>query len=479
MNHPCILTQALFLIFLFPLTTKANMENVTSVSNNHMVTTGAISGNVFNDSDGLLDSSVDGSAISEPDMNQLYAILYDNDNSSVLDFEPITAGGTYIFSGLASYGDYGVAISINSGVIGNPLPEIELPTNWYYTGDKLGTGPGSDGSPDGDQYGISVGTTEVSNVNFGIEKRPVADGHTFDIVEPAPNSFFVIGSAGTENLSGEDFEDGILGSGDDFGITILPSDGNEMYYNGLQITFGDDGVSPPSDANPFTMSNYNPALLEIKFLGGSETSTSFKYVTFDAAGVQSKRSTYKLNYNALPVEWAVFQVTKSDIGAEIYFATLSESNSSHFFVQKSYDGVDFRNIHTFEAQGNSTTFVPYVHKDPLLNLGMNYYRILQVDLDGTIDYTPIKSVIYDVDQSTLVYPNPMKVGQVLNLKFHSAVEGEQIIINNMLGHEVKRISSENILGWNIISIDVSDLPVGMYSLKIGKGTKVKMFNITE
>jgi len=445
MNHPSNLFCALFLLIFIPFTTLAK----------------------------------NGPGISDPEMVQLYAVLYDNDNSTVLNFVAINAAGTYIFSSLPPYSDYGVAISTNSGTIGMTLPEIKVPTDWYYTGDKFGTGAGHDGSPDGDQFGISVGTTEISNVNFGIENRPEAVAYSIGIPEPGPNSFMVIGSAGTSDLSGTDFEDGALGTGNDFGIVDLPSGGNELYYNGVQIVFGDNGTGVPTDSNPFTISNYDPSLLEIKFLGGSESSTAFKYVAYDDAGYQSRRKIYRLNYNALPVEWAAFRVTKAGIGAEIFFATLSESNSSHFIVQRSQDGVDFREIHTFEAQGNSSSFVPYVYTDPLLNVGTNYYRILQVDLDGTVDYTDIKSVIYNVDQSTLLYPNPMRIGQTLNLKFYSIEEGEEILITNMLGYEVKRISSESVIGWNITSIDVSDLPIGIYSLNIGKGTKVKIFNITE
>jgi len=443
------------------------------------INTGSLSGNVFNDADGMTDNTVDGTAINSPDGSQLYAILYDNNISIVLDTLPIAADGSYVFTSLPEYGDYGVAISITNGVIGNALPEIELPTDWIYTGDKFGTGPGNDGTTDGDQFGLTVTDGEVPNVNFGIEKRPEADPYTFGIANPVPDSYFVIGAGATSDLSGDDEEDGALGTGETFGITSLPTSGNEIYYNDIEITLGEDGINPPSASNPFVITNYNPTLLEIRFTGGPQSSTEFKYVSIDAADEQSSEATYELTYNALPVEWAAFDVEKVGESGRIYFATASESKASHFFVQKSLDGKNFRNIQSFEAQGTTTSFNEYEYVDRVLNLGTNYYRIAQIDLDGTIDYTDIKSIVFNADHTTLVYPNPVPVGNSVNIKYYSGEEDVQVVVSDMLGHEIIKTPIQNPAGWNETSVDISVLPAGVYALRVGNRQQAVIFTITE
>ncbi len=438
-----------------------------------------LSGNVFNDADGLVNNTVDGSGIADPETTQLYAILYDNNISTVLDTFPIANDGSFEFNSLPAYSDYGVLISTTNGVIGNVIPQITLPADWMFTGDNLGTGNGSDGTPDGDQFGLIINNASVTNVNFGVQKMPEADDYSFGIANPTPDSYFTIGSAGTDDLSGNDNEDGVLGAADGFGITSLPTSGNEIYYNGSQITVGEDGINPPSSSNPFVISNYDPSLLEIRFTGGPQSSTQFNYVTIDAANARSSEATYELTYNALPVEWAAFEVEKIETSGKIYFATASESNSSHFFVQKSLDGENFRTIHTIQAQGTTTAYTEYGFIDKVLNLGINYYRIAQVDFDGTTDYTEVKSITFSADHTTLVYPNPVQVGSSVNVKYYSGDEDVQVVVSDMLGHEVIKRVISNQAGWSESNFDVSDLPAGIYALRVGNRQQAVIFTIAE
>jgi hypothetical protein len=72
------------------------------------------------------------------------------------------------------------------------------------------------------------------------------------------------------------------------------------------------------------------------------------------------------------------------------WATASEQNSSHFIVEKSTDGENWREIANKPSAGNSTEKLYYSFSDDINYLGLNYYRLVQYDIDGKFElYGPI------------------------------------------------------------------------------------------
>lgn len=96
----------------------------------------------------------------------------------------------------------------------------------------------------------------------------------------------------------------------------------------------------------------------------------------------------------LPVDLVAFDVLKtSDYSAYISWSTASEKNNDHFNVQRSYDGINFQTIAV--VPGSSTTAEKKYYSatdDELAGAGMVYYRLMQVDHDGTPAFSKIKSI---------------------------------------------------------------------------------------
>ncbi len=66
----------------------------------------------------------------------------------------------------------------------------------------------------------------------------------------------------------------------------------------------------------------------------------------------------------------------------------------------------------------------------------------------------------------LVYPNPIIPNQPLNIEFLSKKEMEQIILIDVVGRIVKRVSIETEVGKNKLSFDISDLAIGTYWIQL-------------
>jgi hypothetical protein len=93
---------------------------------------------------------------------------------------------------------------------------------------------------------------------------------------------------------------------------------------------------------------------------------------------------------ALPVELLYFEGITYPSFNNLKWATASEQNSSHFIIEKSKDGENWREIATKSAVGNSTEKLNYYYLDNINEFILHYYRLVQYDIDGKFEiYGPI------------------------------------------------------------------------------------------
>lgn len=112
---------------------------------------------------------------------------------------------------------------------------------------------------------------------------------------------------------------------------------------------------------------------------------------------------------ALPVELAFFKASEQADHIKIFWRTLSEINASHFILESSIDGVNFKKIDQIKASGNSAQSVDYYSLDYQPFQGINYYRLIQVDYDGKSRvYDPVAVEVKNnyFNSKIQVYPNP-------------------------------------------------------------------------
>jgi hypothetical protein len=119
----------------------------------------------------------------------------------------------------------------------------------------------------------------------------------------------------------------------------------------------------------------------------------------------------------LPLKWLSFTVQKQQNKALLNWSTASEQNTKDFIVQHSSNGMVWDNSGVVPAAGNSNTTSSYsfIHNVPAE--GINFYRILQTDLDDRITYSEIRSIKFAGDNGLfVVLNNPVNNG-VLQVKF--------------------------------------------------------------
>ena len=182
---------------------------------------------------------------------------------------------------------------------------------------------------------------------------------------------------------------------------------------------------------------------------------------------------YQVSFALLPIELVSFRASLTDENTVLLaWQTASEQNNQGFEIQRSGDGLAWKNIGFVAGAGTTTEEQYYSFVDRPNASGIFYYRLRQMDFDGGVDFSPIRSVEFNsLDSNFRIYPNP--IIDRLNVELENDWRGELTLrMVNMLGQEVYiNLFSKNIEIWNE-KIDLSRMPGGIYQMMISDGEKM-------
>jgi hypothetical protein len=166
-------------------------------------------------------------------------------------------------------------------------------------------------------------------------------------------------------------------------------------------------------------------------------------------------------YTPLPVTLIDFNADKEGDLVKLAWSTATEINNDYFLVEKSKNSIDFIAIESLKGAGNSQSILNYETIDHSPYNGVSYYRLKQVDYDGTVSYSKIEAVNFNGDGKITIYPNPGT--GFFNIQ-GLATESE-ITVDNPLGQTIliKRSFSDSS------EIDLSSQPSGVYFIKVNNG----------
>lgn len=139
----------------------------------------------------------------------------------------------------------------------------------------------------------------------------------------------------------------------------------------------------------------------------------------------------------LPVQLLRFNAAKEGNMARLKWNTAHEQNLKEFVLERSSDGQSFTAVTTILSKGGTTN--DYMYSDPLAGLALKklYYRLQQVNSDGSYTYSPVAAISLGKEAllETLVTPNPSR-GEV-NLVIRSSEDGNATVrIHDMSGRLV-------------------------------------------
>jgi hypothetical protein len=407
-----------------------------------------------------------------------------NGNSGI-DLQNVTTGtisGNYISANEGRRTDIpaaGIALSNSSNQISITGNFIGVAPDWSVAGQQLnGSFDGSGIRAEGTANKISINNNSIAN-NAGNGVNVVAGA---DFVQIFDNKIYCNAAKGINLNCGGSAPNGPGNSSFGCGTITLNafvpvpssvSGGNPVnavvyVYSTNSCETGTCGINPQGQ-NRFTAATTTyPTGTTWNYNNGSPM---FNDITALAVGTGANCNTASycrtsefsncIN-NTLPVEFiGVSAEFNKDASATVAWQTASELNNNYFVVMRSEDGVNFVSIGVIQGAGNVSSVSSHTFIDPSPFSGTNYYKIKQVNLDGSAGYSKIVMAKAAEQAPAKVYPNP--AFEKIIVEFMNNGFDKTYIMYDLLGKIVK---TEILNSDDKHELDISDLPSGSYFIKI-------------
>ena len=266
---------------------------------------------------------------------------------------------------------------------------------------------------------------------------------------------------------------------------LLALTGSDPNPNGWIVGFNLNSLPPSTqgtiylNGNPAKTRDWVPAsqanALSFQPANSYTGQTIFTYTATNDRSLISPEVSFVVPVaTPLPVTLVQFDVKLQGLDALLTWQTASEINNDYFSVERSNDASNFTSVGRVAAKGTASGYY-FIDAGVGAQLqGVVYYRLRQVDVDGTSTYSLTKAVTLTKATTTVqAYPNPTTT----ELHVHLPTAGAKLAVYTAAGQlvmEASATTTENTL-------DVRELPAGVYLLRIKptQGSENQLFFVKE
>jgi hypothetical protein len=201
-----------------------------------------------------------------------------------------------------------------------------------------------------------------------------------------------------------------------------------------------------------------------KDIDGDNRDERFPYMGADEAPI------------VLPVELTAFSAKAVDGGIQLSWTTATEMNNSGFEIERKSTS-EFVKIGFVTGKGTSVLPVSYSFVDNGLEAGVYYYRLKQIDFNGTSTYSNVVEadlsmpIAFGLNQN---YPNPFNPATTIKFQIAEPVN-VTLTVYNALGAEVAVLIDNQLTtpGQHTVQFNASKLASGTYIYRLTAGSFVE------
>jgi|GEM_PF-1348576 len=175
-----------------------------------------------------------------------------------------------------------------------------------------------------------------------------------------------------------------------------------------------------------------------------------------------------LPVGTVPVELTSFNAKATNNVVYLNWSTATETNNRGFEIERKTTD-QFITVGYVDGHGTSTEIHNYSFADSKVESGTYYYRLKQVDFDGSYAYSPVveievlNPVSFALDQN---YPNPFNPSTIINVSL-AADSKIKLVVYDILGQQVSTLVNGNLAaGSHQFEFNASNLNSGVYFYRV-------------
>jgi hypothetical protein len=257
-----------------------------------------------------------------------------------------------------------------------------------------------------------------------------------------------------------------------FGVGALAYDGMNFTVPSSNIISAAD-VTTPSNLKLHKRPDNSTAAFPASFASATSANNTTKVIEFTGFTSQSSFSQFEIasGSSPLPITLLSFEGRRQDKDkVNLTWKTATESNNKGFEIETGQDANNFTKIAFVDGAGSSNRVRTY--GIDINNSDDAYYRLKQIDFDGTFAYSNI--VFVKGNEGTIkIYPNPSSENISIELGDWKSSDISSFEIQGLQG---KTLSKGNLKA-SKTTLNINHLPKGMYLLQVlenGKKTTQKI-----
>lgn len=285
-------------------------------------------------------------------------------------------------------------------------------------------------------------------------------------------------------LLGVDFYNADYGiAGGENGKMLVTTDGGVNWTASNAGTTGSmHGVCIFDEGNAFTAGtpeqvykSTDNGLTWVSDFNGGNTVELYRLLCTDnhTALICGSDGKFLINHDyVIPVELTGFTAAVNGNNIQLSWSTATEINNAGFDILRSSDGNSWSKLGFVQGSGTKSTPTNYLFKDQKLTTGGYFYKLKQVDYNGSFKYsnkvyafisTPAK---FSLEQN---YPNPFNPVTTIMFSIPKEVM-VNITVFNVVGEKVCELKNEVMKpGYYQVDFDASKIASGVYFYRLQAG----------
>jgi hypothetical protein len=204
-------------------------------------------------------------------------------------------------------------------------------------------------------------------------------------------------------------------------------------------------------------------------VGLASHNTAANTVSLSGINTFSRWTVSNSAISPLPIELISFTSSCENGSIQLNWTTATEINNQRFTIYRSTDLQEWKEIITIPGAGNSNQTLNYLATDARPLDGLAYYKLVQVDFDGTSEtFAPISIFCGQENISGImsVYPNPSSDFFTISIYSPSDIESADLYFTDLNGKTLFKRNITLSMGTNNFVFDRWSMNPGTYFIQL-------------